>query len=55
MKFSLYALIALTQTAKVSSAAADAFTSIAGDYGSVESVDINLSCPPNQNIQLPFP
>jgi len=55
MKFSLYALIALTQTAKVvSSAAADGFTSIAGDdYGSVESVNINLRCPTNQNIQLP--
>jgi len=67
MKFSLYALIVLTQTAKVVfSFAADAgdyggiskdadynFTSIAGNYGSVESVDINLSCPTNQNIQLP--
>jgi len=67
MKFSLYALIVLTQTAKVVfSFAADAgdyggiskdadynFTSIAGNYGSVESVDINLSCPTNKNIQLP--
>jgi len=54
MNFSLYALIALTQTVNVVfSAAADGFTSIAGDYGSVESVDINLSCPTNQNIELP--
>jgi len=64
MKFTLYALIALTQTAKVSATDASdyggveignftSFTSIAGDYGSVESVVIDLSCPPNQNIKLP--
>ena len=53
MKFSLYALIvAIVQVTETSAASADDFTPIAGDYGSVDSVVINPSCP-DENPELP--